>query len=236
MTDWDPYYFDRGIRRPLPAERRERRAFTHERVQEARASRDDLRADEAAVDSATAAVVIREQAAIQRRLAQLEAANTEALMRNTEALDAVRDRIRDLLEKAFMLPDGRRVFRTEDGTQVFDEDGQAVSPEEIHPDEIDDAYPSWEDYRQEREAEAALEAEREDLLEEQQRLDEAREHLDQGELTAEDLDGLEAELGPAPNAQRVAETEARDPSAEGTAGAERSGPEARAPATAQNTL
>ncbi|MEM6549531.1 MAG: hypothetical protein AAF713_17550, partial [Pseudomonadota bacterium] len=33
MIEWDPYYLDRGIRRPLPAERRERQAFTHERVQ-----------------------------------------------------------------------------------------------------------------------------------------------------------------------------------------------------------
>lgn len=47
-----------------------------------------------------------------------------ALMENQEALDSVNDQIDRLLDRAHVMADGRRVFKAEDGTQVFDEFGQ----------------------------------------------------------------------------------------------------------------
>jgi hypothetical protein len=55
-------------------------------------------------------------AAFTVRLDTYDTATVEALLANQEALDAVKARIDDLLLKAHTLPDGRRVFKTEDGT------------------------------------------------------------------------------------------------------------------------
>src|SRR5688572_6312748 len=79
------------------------------------------------------------------KLDALDAATVAALMQNEEALIAVRERIATMLLAAHVLPDGRRVFKTRDGTEVFDEFGTAVSAEEITPDQIADDKPRWED-------------------------------------------------------------------------------------------
>ena len=51
------------------------------------------------------------------------AATITALDENRKQLDAVEERLEDLLSKAHVLPDGRRVFKSEDGQRVFDENG-----------------------------------------------------------------------------------------------------------------
>ena len=65
-----------------------------------------------------------------------DSATVTALMENQELLDAVNKRLEAMLARAHVLEDGRRVFRTEDGTQVFDEHGLEVTAEEINPDSI----------------------------------------------------------------------------------------------------
>src|SRR5690606_14630576 len=57
-----------------------------------------------------------------------DAATVEALMENERELVEVRERIAERLERAFVLPDGRHVFKSEDGTRVFDEYGVEVAP------------------------------------------------------------------------------------------------------------
>ncbi len=68
-----------------------------------------------------------------------DAATVDALMENEEHLKAVRQELKILLDQAYVLPDGRRVFKTEDGTRVFDEQG--VEVKDIDPDAIEDWRP-----------------------------------------------------------------------------------------------
>lgn len=131
------------------------------------------------------------------KLDALDAATVEALMQNEEALVAVRERIAAMLLDAHVLPDGRPVFKTRDGTEVYDEFGAVVSAEEITPEEIDDTKPRWEDLQEEIADETRLVAEREDLLAYQEKLDDARERLDDPTLTEDELSALEHELGEA---------------------------------------
>lgn len=105
-----------------------------------------------------------------------------------------RSRMDALLERAYVMDDGRRVFRTEDGTQVFDEFGDEVSADELDPAEILDSNPVWEEFRPHLESKIELEAQRETILDYQQQLDEAREALAEGEITEAELEEIETRL------------------------------------------
>ncbi|MEM8625378.1 MAG: hypothetical protein AAGG47_17900 [Pseudomonadota bacterium] len=125
------------------------------------------------------------------RLNAHQAAVIEALQENREELDQAEEDLGRMLEEAHVLLDGRRVFRTKDGRQVFDEHGALVAPEELDPRDVDPSRPSWEDYRSGRDRQEALRAEQRDLLEYQCRLDEAEERLQRGEPSREELDELD---------------------------------------------
>ncbi len=61
-------------------------------------------------------------------LDQYDAAIVDALIDNEHALEEA-GKHRDKLEaNAFELPDGRKVFKTEDGQRVFNANGAQVSP------------------------------------------------------------------------------------------------------------
>lgn len=155
----------------------------------------DDRRESAADDLISVAEQAAELREITERLDAIELQVTQALLENDQRLDANRERIDQLLSEATVLPDGRRVFRTEDGTQVFDEFGEEISPEELDPGSIPDENPSWEEFQGALEERAALEAERERLLELQGDIDAARDAAEAGELEPDDLDALEAEFG-----------------------------------------
>ena len=82
-----------------------------------------------------------ELAAYRVELSMYDTATVEALMDNQEKLDEVRDRIDVMLTEAYVLADGRRVFRTKDGLHVLDEQGQELSKDIIDPDSIADHKP-----------------------------------------------------------------------------------------------
>jgi len=115
-------------------------------------------------------------------------------MNNERQFRDVRERIENMLLEAHVLPDGRRVFRTRDGRQVFDEHGQEVSSDVLKVDAIDPRKPVWEDFRSDRAEEARLVEERGQLQEYQQKLDDARSKANDGNLTSDDLDSLDADL------------------------------------------
>ncbi|MCE8006407.1 hypothetical protein [Aestuariivita sp.] len=109
-----------------------------------------------------------------------------------------------LLEQAYVMEDGRRVFRTEDGGQVFDEFGQEVGAMEIDPMMIPDTAPTWETYSVPFNEEIRLQAERTQILEYQQQLDDAREALESGDITKAELEDLQTSLAEdMPDAVRV---------------------------------
>ncbi len=147
-------------------------------------------------DLAQVVVLVTEDqiAEFSARLDRYDAALVDALHTNEQALESVRTQIDTLLTQAHTLPDGRRVFRSEDGQQVFDEDGNEVGPDVIAASDIDEGRPSWETYSGARLEEDQLLEEREDLFSYQNRLDAARDRLDDEDLTAQELEDLGTEL------------------------------------------
>lgn len=125
-----------------------------------------------------------------------DTATVEALMENEERLKAVREELKILLDQAYVLPDGRRVFKTEDGTRVFDEHGAELK--NIDPDAIEDWRPYWEKYQNPFEREADLAKQREDILEFQKLTDEVRAEAkdaeENGGISRERLDELRKKL------------------------------------------
>lgn len=131
-------------------------------------------------------------AAFTVKLDTYDAATIEALMENERALERVQEDLRLMLEKAYVLPDGRRVFKTEDGFRVFDEHGEEITG--IDPDEIEDWRPRWEGFNAAIEERTALENERQQILDYQAELDEARERTAEEGLTEAELEEMEQRL------------------------------------------
>ena len=154
----------------------------------------DVEADQDALIDIVAAVLATDAqiADFTVKLDTYDAATVEALMENEQALERVRDEIRIMLDKAYVLPDGRRVFKTEDGTRIFDEHGEEVT--DFDPDEIEDWRPRYEGYKAIVAEEEALVEERNDLIEYQDLLDDTRERAGQEGLTNDELDELEQRL------------------------------------------
>ena len=128
------------------------------------------------------------------KLDSYDEAIVTALMENQELLDAVRDEIATMLSQAYVLEDGRRVFKTEDGTQIFDEFGTEVQADEVDPLQIDDSLPTWEAFSAKNDLEQSLEAERAQIFEFQEKVDAAREQIAEGDISEADLDALDADL------------------------------------------
>lgn len=121
-------------------------------------------------------------------------ATVVALMQNQELLDAVINRIDGFLAQAHIMADGRRVFKTEDGMQVFDEHGVEVKADELDSDAIGDDRPTWEEFSAEQDTKNALDVERTELIEFQEKVDAAREQIAEGEISEADLEALDADL------------------------------------------
>lgn len=128
------------------------------------------------------------------KLDSYDEATVIALMENQELLDAVNARIDALLAQAYVMDDGRRVFRTEDGAQVFDEFGGEVTTEELNPDLIDPSYPTWEAFSAEVDQRQELTQQRTEILEFQEKVDSAHEQIAEGEISEADLESLDADL------------------------------------------
>ena len=170
----------------------ERQRQTERKQQE----RKEERASSDLLSAASDALLASDQQvqAMQQRLATYETATVAALMDNQEELDAVQAKIDAMLATAHVMPDGRRVFRTEDGMQVFDEDGQEVSAEELDPMLITPTSTTWEAYQVQIQLRDTLNQERQEILDYQEKLDAARERLDEGLMSLNDLEALEADL------------------------------------------
>jgi len=143
-----------------------------------------------------AVVVISEAQAREFRfeIDRYDTATVNALYENEQALERVQAQIDEMFTQAYVLPDGRKVFKTEDGKQVFDEHGKELDPSSIDPDMIEDWRPRWERVKGALDAREALMDERADLTGYQDKLDDARERLDAGQMTKDEYDQLRKEL------------------------------------------
>ena len=186
-------------RQRIEADRRRTREINRRR--EEREKKDEAEQDTNDAVTAFATAVTVSTPATPERVLEFEATLTEydmavveALMRNDDLMAKLDAAIFVMLEQAHVLEDGRRVFRTKDGTQVFDEFGEEVSADVIHPDAIDPAAPTWEAFSAKLDERNELVQQREGILAYQNRLDEARSEIEDGEISLEELEVLEAEL------------------------------------------
>lgn len=161
-----------------------------------RRGRKEVLADDAdaVLDFALAVISTSEASTLRFELETFGTGAVAALQLNEEELALSRDRLKAMLARAYVLPDGRRVFKTEDGTQVFDENGVELDADTITPDIIADSYQRWEPYWAEKTHFMALERQRTEILEYQEKLDAAQERLDSGKMTRKEFEELREEL------------------------------------------
>lgn len=160
-----------------------------------RGRKEDIADDaDAVLDFALAVISTSEASTLRYELETYGTGAVAALQVNEEELSLSRDRLNTMLARAYVLPDGRRVFKTEDGTQVFDENGVELDQDTIAPDMIADSYQRWEPYWAEKTHFMALERQRTEILEYQEKLDAAQERLDSGTMTRKEFDELREEL------------------------------------------
>lgn len=131
---------------------------------------------------------------INARLDRYGTATVEALMENRRALDRVLELLERLHEKAYVLPDGRRVYATANRDAVFDENGKRLGRDVVDPDSIPRSTPTWEERVAARDEAKRLENERTALLAFQHMVDSGQERVAAGDLSKKDMDDLDAEL------------------------------------------
>lgn len=146
------------------------------------------------LDVALTFATSEELEAFSLELETYDVAAIEALQENAAQIERVEDRLEQMLQQAHQLPDGRRVFKTEDGFRVFDEHGDELESSTFDPDQIPDDRIRWETYAQEMETHQNLIQERSELLEYQEKLDFGRDELDAGDITAGDFDAMQEDL------------------------------------------
>ena len=176
--------------------RREQDRFFKEADKRIKEKIEDARADDAIGDVVGVMVLASESdlAALRTDLGSYRTASTEALIVNERDLALVQAELDDMLAKAYVLPDGRRVFKTEDGLRVFDENGVELSVEDIDPDLIEDWRPYAEGYLERRDHRLDLLTEHDEIITFEERMELANERAKSGDVTKDELGGLREEL------------------------------------------
>lgn len=200
-------HFRRDDRVRYPDELRQKKWFIKARQERkireeiAERTQDDLTGLAADVALATPAQIDK----LRTKLDHYDEATVIALIDNQKQLDAINATLQAMLDKAYLMEDGRRVFMTEDGTRVFDEFGQEVSADELDFNRIGSDRPSWEGFSGAKDVERQLKHDRQQILDYQKKLDEARERLSGEEISKDDLDQMDKELTGAmpPSVRRV---------------------------------
>lgn len=179
--------------------RRERknRERHHEKVRERYQREMELdRADDDSAALAITAVMATEAQieAFEQRLDIYDEAVVKALEENARQLEVAESELERLVENSHELPDGRRVFEARDGEKVFDRSGREVELDAYERSKILPEYTKWEEYKSAAEKVDELHKVREDILAFQEKSDLARERLDDGGLTGDELTELQQEL------------------------------------------
>ena len=149
-------------------------------------------AEEEFFDFATS-VILADQVEVEAFRADLDtydALTIEAIMENREILEKLYLQRDVALDNAHQLEDGTHVFKSEDGVRVFDKEGNQLAPDIINPDLIDDRRTTHEEWQGIIDQIKKHEVIDQRLLDYQEKLDAARDRLDDGELTQEEFDEL----------------------------------------------
>lgn len=144
-----------------------------------------------------ASVVLANEFEVQKFQAQLDIydeATVKALMENTKALEVVNERIQENLKSSHTLEDGTRVFKSEDGTWGITEHGQRFDSKSHEMDSIPPTKVTAEEAEKDFTERDLLQRERTEILEYQEKLDDARERSNSDDFTKDELDDLDKEL------------------------------------------
>jgi len=154
------------------------------------------KAEEGFLDFATSAILATEIEVqeFQAKLDVYDEATVKALIENQEALDLIQAQIDSMLSSAYVMEDGTRVFKSEDGTWAVDEHGNRLVHETNNIDEIPQTKYTAEEYLDVKQEEQRLLQERQEIHEYQEKLDNARERSNSDDFTKEELDELDKEL------------------------------------------
>ncbi|MBO6814511.1 MAG: hypothetical protein JJ891_06605 [Rhizobiaceae bacterium] len=148
------------------------------------------------VDLATGAILLDvvEIEAYKLELETYDIATIEAITENNEILEELYLERERLLNNAHILENGRRVFKTQDGKRVFDEQGNPISEDVVHPDEVPNHTTTYEELQSIADQIDKHKAIADGLAGYQLKLDEARERLDSGKLTQDEFDEIKDDL------------------------------------------
>lgn len=145
-------------------------------------------------DFAATVISLEQSELFQSEINVFHEASYEALAQIDAEIDLLDEKIENILDNAHTLEDGRRVFKTEDGTRVFDEFGQLVETQIIDPIEISDELERWEVFDDLTNNRSLLLKERGAVIDFQSKTDHADERLNSGELSTAEYNDLRDEL------------------------------------------
>ncbi len=168
------------------AEQRQRDERTKRKLEEEQSDFDDLAQVLMATDDAIAQFrnkLDEYQETVMQRILDLQNKRDQLLTERSA-----------LLAGAHVLPDGRRVFRSEDGLTVFDENRNTVSPDLITPSEISDEDTSRKEFLANADKFDAIDKELDEAVTVLEHIDDMQDRLDEGKITASQLDDLKTRL------------------------------------------
>lgn len=178
---------ERKLRDWLREQRRQQKIQRQEDAEQAEAEL--LTIGQAAIEA-----TFEEIAAFDAKLTKYEALTIEEINFLRDRLDALMEERQRLLDNAHVLADGTRVFKTEDGTKVFDQHGNEIGRDVVDPAEIGNDKPSWETWKSVNEEISATDNQLNAAHDFQSKLDDIRERFDRGDITKDELKELESEL------------------------------------------
>ena len=157
--------------------------------------KEDLAEDAGEVlDFAMAVISVADATELRFELDLYGTGTVAALQQNETELADVQKRLEKVFAKSYTLPDGRKVWKTMGGNEVYDERGEKLDLSVINPADIADDYPKWEAVKPMLDERDLLLNERAEIIAYQDKLDAARDRLDSGEMTRKEFDDLRDEL------------------------------------------
>lgn len=147
--------------------------------------------------------------AYEAQLDAREVAITEALMENQLELDKLYALREEMLANAYVLEDGRRVFKSVDGVTVYDEFHAVVGTDVVNPDDIPDYLEKYEthflhnkkaisrfegDRANLHKALEDIDASREKISVARDKLNVGRTKIEDGNLTVQDMEEVDADV------------------------------------------
>jgi len=175
---------------------RRQRWYIAFREEQKRKEKLEAEAEDALSDFASAVILAQPEQIFEfnQKLDRYDEATVKALMENTEALERIEKQIQEQLKHAHVMEDGRKIFKSADGTWAVDQNGHKLDPQKDDLDLIPQTVVTAEDFLQTNDELKRLQKEHQEILDYQEKLDHARDRADKDNFSQDELDTLEQEL------------------------------------------